>query len=90
MPMEMGRLPRGPLPRRSMVGYAVGYALFLVAGVGGFIRLAQGHGPGPLVVLGVLLSPLLVGVIGWSDLRAGRIQLPTGFAEGLRRLWPRR
>lgn len=90
MPMEMGRLPRGPLPRRGVLGYVVGYALFLVAGISGFIRLAQGRGPAPLVVLGVLLSSLLVGVVGWSDLRAGRIQPPPGFAEGLRRLWPRR
>ena len=55
--------------------------------MGKVIRLAQGHGPGPLVVLLVLLSSLLVGAVGWLKFRAGRIEPPPGFMEGLRRLW---
>jgi hypothetical protein len=87
MRMEKGRLPRGPLPRRSIVGYTAGYLVFFVAGVIGFIRLGQGHGPGPLVILSVLLSSLLVGAVGWLDFLAGRIEPPPGFMEGLGRLW---
>jgi hypothetical protein len=85
--MEKGRLPRGPLPRRSIMGYTAGYLVFFFAGLIGFIRLAQGYAPGPLVVLSVLLSSLLVGAVGWLDYRAGRIDPPPGFLEGLRRLW---
>jgi hypothetical protein len=87
MRMEKGRLPRGPLPRRSIMGYTAGYLMFFVAGLIGFIRLARGHAPGPLVILSVLLSSLLVGAVGWLDYRAGRIEPPPGFMEGLRRLW---
>jgi hypothetical protein len=87
MRIEKGRLPRGPLPRRSVIGYVVGYVTFFVAGISGFVRLAQGHGPGPLAILSVLLASLLVVVVGWSDYRAGRIEPPPGFTEGLRRLW---
>ena len=64
------------------MGYTAGYLMFFVAGLIGFIRLAQGHGPGPLVVLSVLLSSLLVGAVGWLDFRAGRIEPPPGFMEG--------
>jgi hypothetical protein len=38
MRMEKGRLPRGPFPRRSIMGYTAGYLMFFVAGlIGSFV-----------------------------------------------------
>jgi hypothetical protein len=77
----------GRLPRRRVIGYAVGYVVFVAAMVGGFIRLAQGHRPGLIVVVALVAASILVVAIGFSDIRAGRVEPPPGFVEVLRRLW---
>lgn len=76
----------GPLPRRGVVSYSVGYVVYFIAGIGGFIRVVQGHGPGPVVIVSLVASSLLVVAVWWFDIRAGRIESPPGFMEGLRRL----
>jgi hypothetical protein len=85
MNQRRGRV-HGRLPRRSVVRYAVGYLVFVAAMVAGFIRVAQGHRPGLIVVVPLIAASILVVAIGFSDLRAGRVEPPPGFVEVLRRL----
>jgi hypothetical protein len=68
-----------------VVGYAVGYMVFFAAMVAGFIRAAQGHRPGLIVAVPLVAASILVVAIGFSDLRAGRVEPPPGFVEVLRR-----
>ena len=85
MNLRRGRV-HGRLPRRSVVGYVVGYVVFIAAMVAGFIRVAQGHRPGLMVVVPLVAASILVVAIGFSDIRAGRVEPPPGFGEVLRRL----
>jgi hypothetical protein len=64
----------------------VGYALFVAAMVAGFIRVARGHRPGLIVVVPLVGACILVVAIGFSDIRAGRVEPPPGFVEVLGRL----
>jgi anti-sigma-K factor RskA len=75
-----------PLPRWSVAGYAVSYAVWVVAGIAGFVQVAQGHAPGLLVIVALAASSILGVAIGFADVRAGRVELPSGFVELLRRL----
>jgi hypothetical protein len=85
MDMRRGRV-RGRLPRRSVAGYTVSYAVFVAAMIAGFIQVAQGHRPGLLVVVPLVAASILGVAIGFSDMRAGRVELPPGLVEVLGRL----
>jgi hypothetical protein len=85
MDLRRGQV-HGGLPRRSGVGYVVGYVVFIAAMGAGFIRVAQGHRPGLIVVVPLVAASILVVAIGFSDIRAGRVEPPRGFVEALRRL----
>jgi anti-sigma-K factor RskA len=85
MDLGKGRVLR-PLPRWSVAGYAVSYAVWVVAGIALFVRVARGHTPGLLVIVALTASSILGVAIGFADLRAGRVELPPGFVDVLRRL----
>jgi hypothetical protein len=85
MDVRRGRV-RGRLPRRSAAGYAASYGMFVAAMIAGFIRVAQGFRPGLLVVVPLVAASILGVAIGFSDMRAGRVELPPGLVEALRRL----
>jgi hypothetical protein len=85
MDMRRGRV-RGRLPRRSVAGYTVSYAVFVAAMIAGFIRVAQVHKPGLLVIVPLVAASILGVAVGFSDMRAGRVELPPGLVEVLRRL----
>jgi hypothetical protein len=85
MDLRKGRVLR-PLPRWSVAGHAVGYAAWVIAGTAGFVRVAQGHTPGLLIIVALAASSILGVAIMFLDVRAGRVELPPGFVEVLRRL----
>jgi hypothetical protein len=85
MDLRKGRLLR-PLPRWTVAGYAVGFAVWMGAVTAGVIRVAQGHGPGLMITVAVAASSTLGVVIMFLDARAGRVEPPPGFVEVLRRL----
>jgi hypothetical protein len=84
MDLRRGRVLR-PLPRWSVAGYAVSYAAWVAAGIAGFVRVAQGHTPGLLVIVALAASSILGMAIWFLDIRAGRVELPPGLVEVLRR-----
>jgi hypothetical protein len=69
-----------------VAGYTVSYAVFVAVMIAGFIRVTQGHRLGLLVIVPLVAASVLGVAIGFSDLRAGRVELPPGLVEGLRRL----
>jgi hypothetical protein len=85
MDLRKGRVLR-PLPRWSAVGYAVSYAVWVAAGIAGFVRVAQGHTPGLLIIVVLAASSILGVAIMFLDIRAGRVEPPPGLVEVLRRL----
>jgi hypothetical protein len=85
MDLRKGRILR-PLPRWSLAGYAVSYAVFGVAMIAGFVRVAQGLTPGLLITVALAASSILGVAIMFLDIRAGRVEPPPGFMEVLRRL----
>jgi hypothetical protein len=85
MDLRKGRV-RGRLRPRSVAGYAISYAVFAAAMIAGFIRVAQGHRPGLMVVVPLVAASILGVAIGFMDMRAGRVAPPPGFVEVLRRL----
>ena len=85
MDLRKGRV-HGRLPPRSVAGYAISYAVVAAAMIAGFIRVAQGHRPGIMVVVPLVAASILGVAIGFLDMRAGRVAPPPGFVEVLRRL----
>jgi hypothetical protein len=85
MDLRKGRILR-PLPPWSVAGYTVSYAVYFAAGIAAFIRLTQGHRPGLLIAVALAASSILGVAIMFLDVRAGRVELPPGFVEVLRRL----
>jgi hypothetical protein len=60
--------------------------VFVAAVIAGFIRVAQGHRPGLLVIVLLVAASILGVAVGFSDIRAGRVELPPGLVEVLRQL----
>jgi hypothetical protein len=63
-----------------------GWETSVTAAVAAFVRVAQGHEPGLIVLVLPVAASLLGVAIGFLDVHAGRVELPPGFVAVLRRL----